>query len=91
MAAKRTSSRVENDEFRAAITRMIRAYGVRVAEADDFDLAEMVTLRDVLEDAIGAAITGQRSNYGYSWAVIGDALGITRQAAQQRYGAKERA
>jgi hypothetical protein len=81
------SKRVENDEFRAAIARMIRAYGERVADADDFDLGEMVTLRDDLERAINAAITGQRATYGYSWSVIGNALGITRQAAQQRYGA----
>lgn len=26
---------------------------------------------------------------GYSWAEIGDSLGVTRQAAHMRYGVKE--
>ena len=38
-----------------------------------------------LDTAIGQAVTGLRA-YGYSWADIGSRLGITRQAAQQRWG-----
>ncbi len=33
----------------------------------------------------GQAVTGLRA-FGYSWAEIGSRLGITRQAAQQRWG-----
>jgi hypothetical protein len=75
---------VETLPFLDAVKRMIRAAGRRVAEADEFELAELVAIRDELDEAIIAAIAGQRS-YGRSWADIGDALGITRQAAQQRY------
>lgn len=39
---------------------------------------------DLLQQAVGAA----RSN-GHSWAAIGAALGLTRQAAQQRFGRVE--
>lgn len=76
----------ENGEYRAMLIRMIRAYGDRVAVSDDFDLAEMITVRDELEAAIATAVTGQRANFGMSWASVALGLGVTRQAAQQRYG-----
>lgn len=79
--AKRT---YENDEYAAMIRRMIRAYGRRVADGDDVDLTELASMRDALELAIGDAVKGQRARW--SWAVIGRALGVTRSAAQQRYG-----
>ncbi|WP_336630762.1 MULTISPECIES: hypothetical protein [unclassified Microbacterium] len=64
--------------------RIIRAVGVRVADSDEFELAELVSIRDDLEAAIQVAIDGQRS-VGRSWAYIGAALGTSRQAAQARY------
>jgi hypothetical protein len=66
--------------------RLIRAYGKRVADADELDLAEMIELRGVLEDAITSAVLGQRETYGRSWAWVAAGLGVTRQAAYQRYG-----
>ena len=75
----------ETPEYRAMMVRMLRAYGRRVADADDVDLGDMVGLRDELEAAIADAVRGQRERHGRSWADIGRALGITRQAAQQRY------
>jgi hypothetical protein len=38
-----------------------------------------------VDTAIGQAITGLRA-FGYSWADIAARLGVTRQAAQQRWG-----
>jgi hypothetical protein len=76
---------VETPEFAGMVRRMIRAYGRRVAEADEVDLSTMVELRDQVEAAIAEAVAGQRKN-GASWARIGAGLGITRQAAFQRYG-----
>lgn len=80
-------SRRERDalSYIAFARRIIRGAGARVADADEFELAELVELRTELEAAITRAVEGQRS-IGRSWAYIGDALGITRQAAQQRYG-----
>src|SRR5262249_26144105 len=40
-----------------------------------------------IDAAIGQAITGLRA-FGYSWADIATRLGVTRQAAQQRWGAR---
>ena len=75
----------ETPEYAAMLRRMLRAYAVRVGDADDVDLAEMVGLRDELERAIEAAVWNQRRNHGASWADIGRGLGVTRQAAQMRY------
>ena len=38
-----------------------------------------------IDTAISQAVNGLRA-FGYSWAEIGTRLGITRQAAQQRWG-----
>jgi hypothetical protein len=45
----------------------------------------MTGLADDIETAIRNAVIGLRE-YGYSWAEIGTRLGVTRQAAQQRWG-----
>jgi biotin operon repressor len=46
----------------------------------------MLGLAQEIDTAIAGAVKGLRS-CGYSWAEIGARLGITRQAAQQRWGA----
>lgn len=76
----------ETTQYAAMLRRMLRAYGRRVADADEVELAEMVRLRDDLEKAIEAAVKGQREQLGCSWADVARGLGTTRQAAQQRYG-----
>jgi hypothetical protein len=68
------------------VARMIRAYGRRVADADTEDLRDLVVLRDTLDEVIASTVARMRSHQEFSWQAIGDALGTTRQAAQQRYG-----
>lgn len=74
----------EAADFPPFIRRMLRAYGRRVAECDPVDLAALVALRKDLDAAIATAVEGQRDRH--SWTDIADALGITRQAARQRWG-----
>ena len=76
---------VENDEYAAFARRILRAYSRRVADGDVEALTLMTDLADEIDTAIGQAVTGLRA-FGYSWAEIGSRLGITRQAAQQRWG-----
>ncbi len=76
---------VENDEYAAFARRIIRAYAKRVATGDVEALTDMVRLSAELDRAVGHAVTGLRA-HGYSWAEIALRLGITRQAAQQRWG-----
>lgn len=75
---------VETLDYIAMCRRILRVAGTRCAEADDFELAELITLRDDLESAITRAVVGLRSQ-GHSWQYVGDALGIRRQSAQERY------
>jgi DNA-directed RNA polymerase specialized sigma24 family protein len=76
---------VENDEFGAFARRIIRAHGRRVATGDVEALRDLVALSSAIDDAIGEAVIGLRA-FGYSWSEIGQRLGISKQAAQQRWG-----
>jgi hypothetical protein len=84
LSAKRRRRTVENDEYGEFIRRILRAYSRRVADDDIDALSLMTRLADELDDAIAQAVKGLRTQ-GYSWTEIGDRLGITRQAARQRW------
>lgn len=74
----------ETPEYAAMLRRMVRAYGKRVADADEVDLAEMRAMRDELDAAIGVAARAQAERN--SWAYVGLGLGMSRQAAWRAYG-----
>lgn len=75
----------ENDEYAAFLRRAIRAFGRRIASGDIDALAGAAFLSAQLDATIRESVTGLRAR-GYSWADIGRQLGVTRQAAQQRWG-----
>jgi hypothetical protein len=85
LTPKRLRRQVENDEYAAFVRRILRAYSRRVGNGDVEALALMLGLAEEIEAAIGEAVKGLRT-CGYSWAEIGSRLGVTRQAAQQRWG-----
>jgi hypothetical protein len=85
LTPKRQRPVTENSEYAAFARRVLRAYSRRIAVGDVELLAQMIGLADDIHDAIAQAVTGLR-DAGYSWAEIGSRLGITRQAAQQRWG-----
>jgi hypothetical protein len=77
---------VENDDYAAFLRRVLRAYSRRVAAGDIEAIADMAALADEIIAATQGAISSLRATHGYSWADIARRLGITRQAAQQRWG-----
>lgn len=84
---KRRKNVRELPEYTAMLARMVRGLGRRlVDEGNPSDLADAVQLQRQLEDTIGQAVARMRAEHGYSWAMLADELGTTRQAAQQRYG-----
>jgi hypothetical protein len=86
LTGKQRGRVIENDEYAAFARRVIRAYSRRVTAGDIDAITEMARLADELDIAIHHAVTGLRVHHGYSWADIAARLGITRQAAQQRWG-----
>ena len=83
LTSKRPRRHVENDEYAAFVRRILRAYSRRVGDVEA--LALMLGLAKEIDTTITEAVKGLR-DCGYSWAEIGVRLGITRQAAQQRWG-----
>ncbi len=82
---RRTRARVENDDYAAFARRIVAAHGRRIAAGDVERLRDLVTLAEEVDHATTVAVAGLR-RVGYSWAEIASRLGITRQAAQQRWG-----
>ena len=78
------AAQTEADEFGAFVRRIVRAYGRRVADRDIEALAGLAELRGELDAAIDQAVVGLVAS-GYSFTDIGDALGVSRQAARQRH------
>src|SRR5919112_3809456 len=84
---KRTRRQVETAEFDAFVRRILRAYARRVAAGDVEALASLAQLSAEVDAVTRLAVAGLRNSpYSYSWSEIADRLGITRQAAQMRYG-----
>jgi DNA-directed RNA polymerase specialized sigma24 family protein len=79
----------ENDDYAAFARRVLSAWARRVAAGDIDAIADMAASVGELEDAMRQAVAGLRDK-GYSWAEIAARLGVTRQAAQQRWGGSRR-
>lgn len=77
--------RPEAPELGQASRRFARALARRAAEGDDTALEQLVEVRAAVDEALGDAARSMHG-FGYSWTEIGDRLGITRQAARQRFG-----
>jgi hypothetical protein len=76
---------VENDDYGAFARRIVATHGRRIAAGDVECLRDLVALAEDVDRATDTAIAGLR-RARYSWAEIAGRLGITRQAAQQRWG-----
>jgi hypothetical protein len=75
---------VETTDFLKMVSRMIRVASVRVGNADELQLAQFAVMQKDMEKALGFAIRCQLDQ-GKSWADIGKALEISRQAAFKRF------
>lgn len=76
----------ENDEYAGMMRRMLLGWFRRCADGDPADLTDLLDASRLLDQGIRSAVQGQRLRFGTSWTEIGAAAGITRQAAQQRWG-----
>jgi len=62
------------------------AYGAVYAQAGTVSLSELDRVADVHRRVLEQAVIRLVQDEGYSWSMIGAELGITRQAASQRFG-----
>ena len=83
--SRRSRGGVENPDYAAFATRIIRAHGRRIADGDIDSLPDLLRLAAELDTATQHAVNGLRA-FGYSWGEIAGRLGTTRQASQQRWG-----
>jgi hypothetical protein len=86
-APRRQKDPEELSSFIAHVIRLVRRDAAAVAEPSEV-LPHLVALGRVVDDEMRAAVRVLRSEpYGYSWELIADQLGISKQAAQKRFGA----
>ncbi len=85
LTPRRRGRVVENDQYAAFVRLVIAAYSRRAAAGDIDAISDMTGIAAELDEAISQAVTGLRAA-GYSWADIAARLGVSRQAAQQRWG-----
>jgi hypothetical protein len=84
---KRARRHTETAEFDAFARRILRAYARRVADGDVEALASLTALSTEVDAVVRLAVAGLRHKpYSYSWDEIARRLGVSKQAAQQRYG-----
>lgn len=88
-----TNTQTELQELANDITRSARVINENVhdvganSESYDFDtLFELRQVQRMAAEAIGLQVERTRRN-GATWETIGEALNISRQAAQQAFGA----
>ena len=74
----------ETPDYCKALRRMVLAAGRRVGQEDPSSLENLVMLEDALARAWHQAVNDLRAA-GNSDRMIGEALGITQQAVQQRW------
>ena len=82
---KRAKRHVETHDYAAFARRIIAAHGRRVADGDVEALPGLLQLIAEVETATAAAVAGLRA-FNYSWTEIATRLGVSRQAAQMRWG-----
>lgn len=77
------------EEYTAFVGRILRATERRVSNGDIEGLTALAKLEAELDRALHTAVTRLRAEpWNYSWTEVGRSLSITRQAAQQRFGAR---
>ena len=84
--SNRTTKVVETSDYVAFARRILRAMGKRVQGHADH-LADLAELATEVDAQLVAAVAAAKLE-GYSWADVARQLGCTRQAAQQRFGAR---
>ena len=84
MAATTSYGRARGDFERACRSafKLLEKAGGRQA-------VEALAVVEAAGDRVRAALVHEMRSAGYSWADVGDVLGVSRQSAWERYGSEE--
>jgi hypothetical protein len=89
--ARRARARERNRQLEmpaqiARLRRQLPALGRHMATIGDVgDLHAFAAMQDEMGEILGAAVRRLHDECGYSWADIGEALGVSKQAAHKRF------
>lgn len=85
--ARRRAARVKKEplEQGAVIARLVDALAARTQDGDLDPLVALYSLQRQVDAAMTAAAVSAR-RAGHSWTTIAGELGVSRQAARQRWG-----
>jgi len=75
---------IGNDDFLSFSRRIVAAAGRRASEDVEM-LRDLADLGEHIDRAVRCAVDTLIHEHGYSWTDIGRVLGVSRQAAQQRF------
>ena len=76
----------ETPDYLGGVQRMLRALGRRVADCDLEMLPALAECELLADELLGIAARQLHDSHDYSWTDIGRVLGMSRQAARQRFG-----
>lgn len=85
LTKKRRRRHRPTTEFAGFVRRIVKAYGRRIGGGDIDALPELATLAADVDRVLAESVAGLRAA-GHSWVDIATRLGVSRQAAQQRFG-----
>jgi len=86
MGRKRRRETREAPDMAAFVGRVARGMVRRAAEGDLETLGALANMARDIDKALALAASSLVLEAGYSWTEVGRELGITRQAAWQRFG-----
>ena len=81
---KRRRRETSAEEFGAFARRIMRRLGER-ASVDEVALDQLVLMAHEAEEALRLAVVERKAD-GATWETIGGYLGVSKQAAQMRFG-----
>lgn len=77
----------ESRAYRGTVSRFLKAMGRSIVDDGDVSgLYELSALAAEVNDTLASTVRGLRERHAYSWEDVGQALGITRGAACNRFG-----
>jgi hypothetical protein len=85
---KKPRPSTSDEDYAAGLLRLVNGYTARIESGGTVALADAVRIRAALDAVIDAGVeTCKGPAWSASWAAIGEAVGLSRSAAAERWAA----